>query len=581
MTQQANGLIYTAAIRDFREARRQAVLEDLKARVTGKSDDLLSYEEIRQLLRAEPAAQRNLEDIPIDSIVGSVGRYSDFTRRFMPRRDSDEERWARVKLKMLYGGGLPPIEVFKVGDVYFVLDGNHRVSVARQQGATTIEAYVTEVDVRVPLAPNDKPDNLIIKASYAHFLETTGLDETRPAAQLTVTAAGQYRVLIGQINLYRQLLSLQAGHDVDGKRASAEWYDNVYFPVIGIIRELGILDDFPGRTETDLYVWVSERQQRLEDTLGWQVGAEAAAVDLASGHSPRLTRIIHRLGERLAEAVTPTELDAGPVTGQWRKTQVAVRRENRLFPRILVSVSGTERGWQALDQALVVAAKEGSALQGLHVIRSSSQTSARDEEHVLKTFQDRCHAAGVPGNLRIETGQRIARNICSRARWTDLVVANLAFPPGQGPVGKLGSGFHTLIGSCPRPVLAVPQVSRLSRAVLAYDGSPKSREALYVAAYLSGHWQMPLIVLTVIEKDRTSRATLREAQAYLESRGVQATPVAAEGPVGDSILQTVEAQAADLVIIGGYGHSPLLEVVLGSAVDQLLQRCRQPMLVCR
>ena len=112
---ETNDLVYAAVLRDFKEARRRAALEDLKARLTGKSDDLLSYEAVHDLLQSEGSTSRGLQDIPLDAIVGSVGRYHDFTRSFLPRRESDQHRWANVKLKALYQGGFPPIEVYQAG----------------------------------------------------------------------------------------------------------------------------------------------------------------------------------------------------------------------------------------------------------------------------------------------------------------------------------------------------------------------------------------------------------------------------------------------------------------------------------
>ena len=99
---EVHDLVYAAALNDFQEARRQAALQDLKARLTGKSDDLLSYEAIREMLRAEDTTRRRLQEIPLDAIVGSVGRYADFTRGFLPRREADMQRWADVKVKALY-----------------------------------------------------------------------------------------------------------------------------------------------------------------------------------------------------------------------------------------------------------------------------------------------------------------------------------------------------------------------------------------------------------------------------------------------------------------------------------------------
>lgn len=122
---------YYRAVRDFRAARRKAALQEILARITGQSAELLSYDEVRRQLRALEGGKTQLREIPLDAIVGSVGRYTDFTRDFLSRRDSDQQRWVNVMEKATGQVGLPQIEVYQIGDVYFVLDGNHRVSVAR------------------------------------------------------------------------------------------------------------------------------------------------------------------------------------------------------------------------------------------------------------------------------------------------------------------------------------------------------------------------------------------------------------------------------------------------------------------
>src|SRR3990170_6985301 len=134
---------YATAVRDFQRARQQAALEAIMARLTGRSVDLLPYDEVRQKLRAREAGLRELKDIPIEAIVGSVGRYLDFTRSFLPKHDSDGDRWTRVYVAVDGQSGLPPIEVYQLSEAYFVRDGHHRVSVARQLGAEHVQAYVT------------------------------------------------------------------------------------------------------------------------------------------------------------------------------------------------------------------------------------------------------------------------------------------------------------------------------------------------------------------------------------------------------------------------------------------------------
>ena len=140
----------------------EAAIQEVLARISGKSNQLLSYEEVAEKLKLHARTDRGVQHIPLDAIVGSVGRDTDFTRAFLPRRAVDQQRWANVKAAMEDGAGLPPIEVYKVGEVYFVMDGNHRVSIARQEGSTSIEAHVIEVRTNVPLTPDVQPDDLII-----------------------------------------------------------------------------------------------------------------------------------------------------------------------------------------------------------------------------------------------------------------------------------------------------------------------------------------------------------------------------------------------------------------------------------
>jgi hypothetical protein len=289
-------LTFSAAIDDFHKARSLAALKEILARITGESTQLLSFDEVRQKLKVKGSYDKGLRDIPLDAIVGSVGRYNDFTRDFLPKQDVDETRWARVKVAATGLVGLDPIEVYQIGDVYFVKDGNHRVSVARQLGATHIQAYVTEIRTRVPLTPNVKPDDLILKAEYADFLEKTRLDEYRPQSDLNVTVPGQYPILLEHIDMHRYFMGLDYQRDVSYEEAVTHWYDHVYLPIVQIIRERGILRFFPDRTETDLYLWIAEHRAALEKELGWRINPEDAAIDLEPIRKvPSQARYEHRL----------------------------------------------------------------------------------------------------------------------------------------------------------------------------------------------------------------------------------------------------------------------------------------------
>jgi nucleotide-binding universal stress UspA family protein len=176
----------------------------------------------------------------------------------------------------------------------------------------------------------------------------------------------------------------------------------------------------------------------------------------------------------------------------------------------------------------------------------------------------------------------VARLISDRARFSDLVITSLTYPTGPRPRDRIESGFHDLLQRSPRPVLAVPgATSNLQSALLAYDGSPKSEEALFIATYLAGHWQIPLHVITVFDEGHVLPETLLRAKIYLETHQVQANYIAERGAAAERIIATAEAVKSDLIILGGYGHSALLEFVLGSVVDQVLRHLRQPCLICR
>lgn len=248
----------------FNSARRRAFVQDVLAELSGRSDNLLSFDDVREQLHLTvPAQGANLQEIPLDKIVGSVGRYRDFTRAFLPRAQIDPDRWMRIE-QLRGKAGLPPIDVFQVGEVYFVRDGNHRVSVARSREHRTILARVVQIPVRVPLESDTSPDDLILKSEYAEFLESTSLDHLVPDLNIALTRPGGYLSLLQHIEVHQFYIGLRSHHYPTLSEASEDWYHKVYLPVVRRIQTSGILDHFPGRTEADLYLWIAENHARLQ-----------------------------------------------------------------------------------------------------------------------------------------------------------------------------------------------------------------------------------------------------------------------------------------------------------------------------
>ncbi len=568
------------AIQDFRSARQKATLKEIIAWFTGASTELLSFDEVRQKLKAQISTKKVLKEIPINAIIGSVNRYQDFLRDFLPRENIDEERWANIEVENYGMEGLPPIEAYQIDQVYFVSDGNHRVSVAKQLGATDIQAYVTEVQSRVPLTSDIRPEELILKAEYAEFLENTNLDIARPEADLSVTVPGQYDVIEEHIAVHRYFMGNEQQREISVKEAAADWYDTVYMPVVNIIRERGLLIDFPNRTEADLYLWIADHRAALAEDLNSQLEVTSIATVLADKYSRRFEKIIARIGAKIHDAITPDVLDAGPEPGTWRKERAYVRREDRLFNDILVPINGHKDGWFALEQAIVIARREEARVHGLHTISTKYDIDTPSTDEIQAEFTRRCEAAGYQCELEIKIGD-VTRNIYELARWNDLVLINLTYPPDATPFARLSSGIRSLIQRCPRPIIFIPQVVQpLNNTLLAYDDSPKSKEALYIAAYLAGQWKTSLSVVTIGNK--TSATEIQnQARNYLEDHGVQSKYIIDDNDAAESILKNIHELNIDLLLIGGYKRKPLIEVVRGSTVDKVLRESNIPTLICR
>ena len=550
---------YYSALEDFNRLQRRAAMERLWNGLTAKSNELLSYDDVSRQLKIKGRSSSGIQNVPLDAIVGSVGRYNDFTRNFLPKHGGNQVRWARVRASAEEMVGWPPIEVYKVGDAYFVLDGNHRVSVARGLGAKSIQAEVTEIRTRVPLAPTDTPDDIIAKAEYAQFLEETRLDDLIPAADLQLTAAGGYPQLLEHIAVHRYYMGLEQEREIPFSEAVIHWYETVYLPILELIRGSGLLRMFPERTEADLYLWIAQNQAALADALGLEITSENVVMGLAAQDT---------------EASKP---------GGWLAGQVGTRREDTRID-VLVPLSGEEISWNAFEQALVIAEREPVRLHGLHVVARPEQMTAPESKLLKQEFDQRCRAAAIDGKLVVASGE-VTKEVRRRARWTDLIVANLAHPAGSGPLEKLRPGFRSLLRQAAGPALVTPShTSNLARPLLAFNGSPASVRALYLLTYLAGRWQLPITVVTVSEPNRVHREVQRLPKDYFHAHGIardNVTFVVENGPVGPAILRTVEIYECDLIVMGSFSRRGISDVVSESALDDILRNSWWPILVCR
>jgi nucleotide-binding universal stress UspA family protein len=287
------------------------------------------------------------------------------------------------------------------------------------------------------------------------------------------------------------------------------------------------------------------------------------------------------LASRLLETLTPTELEDGPPAGRWRQIQ-AGRPRQKLFADYLVAMGNEEADWQMLDQVIAMARQDGDRLLGLHVVSSQAKQDSPRLQRMQARFEQRCREGGVSGEFAVEAGQ-VVDTIVSRSVLADLVVLGLNHPPGTQALSRLGNRFSKLVQRSPRPILAVPSgaACAMDRLLLAFDGSPKAEEALFVAAYLKSRWSYALTVVTV-ETAYTSAAAQERARAYLEQQGItDAQYVLRPKPIAEAILATAVAHDSNFLVMGGFGFRPMMHFVLGSTVDQILREFHCPILICR
>lgn len=242
------------------KARRGVVVQRVLCAIQGCSVELIPFEEARKLLHLNQKICRGLQEIELDKIRGSVGRYQDFTSAFLPRRKNLRDRWQRVWSADV-SKGLPPIELYKVGEAYFVSDGNHRVSIAKTEGRETIEAYVCEYISPIELSSEADLDEVLSKAEYAEFLGRTQL---RPEQEIVFTVPGGYMEIECQIRSVQQSLENQRDERIPFEEAAAQWYREIYSPTIQEIRESGAMERFPRRTEADLFIWMWRKEPELQ-----------------------------------------------------------------------------------------------------------------------------------------------------------------------------------------------------------------------------------------------------------------------------------------------------------------------------
>jgi hypothetical protein len=275
--------INTQAEENFEKAKNRARIQVLLSKLKWENSDLLSLYEVTELIKPRSQSYLGIKSILIKNIIGSEGRSRDFSKAFYPKKELLKERWKSIDKAHLQFIDLPAISVYKLGQWYFVRDGNHRVSVAKSQGAQFIDAEVVELDSQIPLKKGMTMRDLrkkVIDFERKEFLSQYNFKDLIPIDEIVFSASGMYPEVLNHINVHKYYMNESSKEEISFDKAVKSWYKNVYYPIIKECRKLNLLASFPGNTEGDLYIWIVRHWDNLKNmSNSQQVSIESATLD--------------------------------------------------------------------------------------------------------------------------------------------------------------------------------------------------------------------------------------------------------------------------------------------------------------
>ena len=274
----STGLPALDAQHDFLRSRRHAILSRLAARLRGEPDDIgviLPYEEVIAALGYVSERSVGLAVVPLDAIVGTVDRARDFDRRFRPTSARVRSRWEQIATVVRRGQALPPVDLVRIGEIYFVRDGHHRVSVARALGLKEIDAYVTEVHTNVGAERTITLADLPLMSHERVFWERVPLPEDA-RSEIRLSDPWEYGVLAEGVEAWAFRTIQDRGEALDRAQTARLWLETEYRPVVAMLREAELIGD---RTETEAYLGVVAERYRLLRTHRWDEDVLARVIE--------------------------------------------------------------------------------------------------------------------------------------------------------------------------------------------------------------------------------------------------------------------------------------------------------------
>lgn len=256
---------------DFARARNKALFNEIQHLLTPEEAAMISLKAVRKVIKTQSETYIGMKVIPINKIVGSEGRYRDFDNQFFPKRSIIKERWEHVDEAVIKDIVLPPIKVYELGGLYFVRDGNHRVSVAKSKGVEFIDAEVVSLQTEIKLSPARTLNGMmkqIISYEKRNFYFETNFGDITDYWVLDFSTAGQYDVIYNHILTHKYFINQNQTEEIPMEDAILSWFNNVYLPVVTTIQKYKIMKYFRKNTISDLYVWIITFYDELKKKFG-------------------------------------------------------------------------------------------------------------------------------------------------------------------------------------------------------------------------------------------------------------------------------------------------------------------------
>jgi len=268
---------------DFKRARMREFIQRIKNVGKKERNELLSLEYVRNMLKPENETYIGLQEIPVSKIIGSEGRFQDFNKQFLPKYNFLEDRWKSVDKAYHSDIILPPISVYKIGDYFFIRDGNHRISVAAAQGMYYVDAEVVELNTKIPLTEEMTSKDLktqVIKYEKQLFYSEFDITKIIDPFFLNFTSVGCYEKIVIHIIEHRFYMDEFSEVDSSLEVAITSWYENLFLPIIEAVQENNLLENFPDRTYGDFYLWAIKHWDTLKkENEDSEIDIKDAALD--------------------------------------------------------------------------------------------------------------------------------------------------------------------------------------------------------------------------------------------------------------------------------------------------------------